>query len=161
MVLTCFACQNKEHVVWNSTNDLDGTWIKLERDEQGYLYYEPCDSGFTSTLKIDDDQLLFQSGHEGLDSLRLASIGLKNSQTEIHFVGTNQYHHLKGVLKRIPDNEKLFLFSWDFIVENDENAELKNKMVMTRLDYKPQFRFVDNPCPTGRIQEKNFLSIEF
>ena len=41
---------------WNSLNAIQKDWIKVEKDKNGYLIYQPCD-GETETIQIEGAQL--------------------------------------------------------------------------------------------------------
>ncbi len=155
-----FSCLNEKKSFWKDTSELQGTWVNLERDQNGYLIYNPCDSGYKSSIVVDKGEIIIRMGHEGADTLKISSVEILNSLNEIEIFGNHEYYSIKSTLKIIDFEKKLYLFKWE--IKPSGSMEIRNgKMMMTRKEFESDFRFIDNPCDSGRVPEKKFLPVEY
>lgn len=155
------SCFNKKPNYWNDANELHGTWANLERDSSGYLIYEPCDGGFSSSVTISEKQIIYQIGHEDPDTLKIESVKILDSLNEIEVTGQNEYYTIKSLMKIIDIHEKLYLWTWELYPKTGSKELSNGKRMMTREEFRNGFRFIDNPCDTGRVPETKFLPIEY
>jgi len=159
MTILLFSCINNENK-WKNESELIGNWINIERDDKGYLIYDPCD-GNTNFIDISKEYVIYDLGHEGPDTLKIEKVDILTSTDKIEFIATNEFYSIKSILKKIDSKEKLFLLKWKLTPVIDKGNERNGKMMMTRMKFEKDFRFIDNPCDSGKIPEKKFLPIEY
>ena len=155
-----FSCINEKKNIWGSPSKLQGTWVNLERDQNGYLIYKPCDSGFNSSVIVNKEEIIYQMGHEEPDTLKITSVKILNSLNEIEISGQNEYYSIKSLMKIINIDEKLYLWKWELTPKTGSREMRNGKRMMTRKEFENDFRFIDNPCDTERVPEKEFLPVE-
>ena len=135
---------------WKSLNAIQKEWIKIEKDENGFLIYEPCD-GNTETIKFE------------------------NGNIEINWrIESEKYNYEK--FTRIAGNSSFRLDANG--IENKKSFEIKAKIVdyrngivlwefngqkwfMTPKENYKSFRIVKNNCETEKKKELEFLDIEY
>ena len=160
ILIITFSCSRKIDNNWKENSELFGTWVNLERDNEGYLIYDPCD-GNNNFVTITKDNVIYDIGHEGPDTLKFKYIKILKTSNEIEFLGTLKYSSTKSTMKIIDFDKKLYLLKWELKLKNYPDEIRKGKMMMTRKEYEKDFRFIDNPCDYERIPEKEFLPIEY
>lgn len=158
VILSCF---NSPKTHWNDASDLQGTWITLERDSIGYLIYEPCDKGYSSSITVNETKIIYKIGYEGLDTLQIDAVKILNSSNEIEVSAYNDYYSINSLLKIIDADENLYLWKWELRPKIEPKAIRKGKRMMTRQEFRNEFRYIKNPCDSGRVSEKQFLPIEY
>ena len=134
---------------WKSLKSIQKDWIKVEKDKDGYLIYQPCD-GKTETVKLDgnltinwklEDSQVFElekfTRLTGNDAFRADCYSVKDK------VG----FELKA---KIIDYKKGIVL-W----------EIKDiKWLMTPKENSNSFRIIKNNCVTEKKKELDFLPIE-
>jgi hypothetical protein len=159
LVLIC-ACSNKPSQSRDSHSELLTTWVKLERDTEGYLIYDPC-NGTTTSITIAPNTAIFDLSQETPDTLKIASINILNATNTIQFIASRDNYSVNAVLKSIDLDQKLWLLKWELTPKYQPNNIRKGKMMVTKREFVKDFRFVDQPCDHERVAEKEFLPIEF
>jgi hypothetical protein len=134
---------------WKSLNDIPTKWIKTERDNRGYLVYDPCDGG-TPRIYMDSGYIT------------------------IYWQVESPSRYAMNKFTRLEGNKAFYISASDKKGNITFTAEIKNgkqhlvlwsfgdyKWVMTPLKFKSKFRQVNNPCATEKKPEKEFLKVEF
>lgn len=160
ILIIIFSCSNKTVNVWKEKSELLGTWIKLERDNKGYLIYDPCD-GNNNFIGITKNNIIYDLSHESPDTLKIDFIKILKTKNEIEFSGTQKFYSIKSILKIIDSKNKLYLLKWELKPKNSSENLRKGKMMITRKGNEKYFRFIDNPCDNEKIPEKEFLPVEY
>ena len=160
-LIIIFSCSRKIDNSWAENSELFGTWVNLERDDKGYLIYEPCDGGYTNIIDINNDIVIYDLGHESPDTLIIDEVKILESSNQIEFLATHELYHMRSIMKIIDFDKKLYLWKWELSPISSPNNKRKGKMMMTRKDFEKDFRFIDNPCDNERVPEKVFLPIEY
>ena len=155
-----FSCSRKIDNNWNENSELFGTWVKLERDDKGYLIYDPCD-GINKSITLNKDIVIYDLSQETPDTLKIDSIKILKTLNQIEFSGTHEFYSIKSIMKIIDFDKKLYLLKWQLTPKNNTEDIRKGKMMMTRKYFEKDFRFIDNPCDYARVAEKEFLPIEY
>ena len=124
-------------------------WTRLERNENGYVVYQPCD-GSTPTIVIKNSTLTMNWQLEP-DEHILKDI-FRISDTTFEISCDNSQFNIK--VKWL-DKEKTKAL-WKFQYMGDSNII---KWVMCPTKLKNKFPYVDNPCPAGMKLEKIFLPV--
>ncbi|MCG2611420.1 hypothetical protein LZZ90_07865 [Flavobacterium sp. SM15] len=162
-VLICFLSQfgfsQNKLESWKDFQTFEKQWIRLERDNQGYLLYQPCE-GSINRIDIQQRRIGIYWTLESPDFFEIekASLNKEGNLFTFSFRGSG---NSKGTAEaKIVDKiQGLVLWKFNFIFNNSVSSEII--WVMTPKIYANEFRFVDNPCPDGKIKEKEFLPIEF
>ena len=160
ILIFIFSFTRKPGNEWKNKSEIIGTWVNLERDDKGYLIYDPCD-GNNNYITITENNAIYDLGHEGPDTLKINSVKILSTSNEIEFLSTHEFYTIKSIMKIIDFDKKLYLLKWELSPKNSPNDLRKGKMMMTRKKYEKDFRFIDNPCDYGKIPEKIFLPIEY
>ena len=131
---------------WKNLGSIQQNWIKVEKDKEGYLIYEPCD-GETPTIKLDKGYLLVKPQIE----------------PEAVFV-INEFKRTKnntGLLIYVyPGNTKEISFAYAEIIEPKNGLVLweigGEKLLMTPIENAVNFRKIKNNCPDYKRGELKF-----
>lgn len=146
-------------IKWNSLSEVNKEWIRVERDDQGYLLYNPCD-GSTPEVVIENGKI---SVHWQLETitLNIDKFTRSRNNTGLYIGGNNEWLIGEFDVKIVDPDKKLAL--WKFYIDDKQrhSSDYDIKWVMTPKEYIQEFRQEDNPCPTEKIPEKQFLPIEF
>lgn len=142
---------------WESLSAIQRSWIKLERDKDGYLIYEPCD-GVTPTIFLDDST-----------STDVAIYWEDNTSSKMY---TNKCTRVKGreafyrstankddeveIYAEIKDVDRRLVL-WKFATKNRGSFY----WVMTPIEFKDEFRFIKDSCGTQSSEPRKFLPVEF
>ena len=159
LLLTLFSCSNKNNF-WNNKSEVFGNWIKLERDNKGYLIYNPC-NGNNNFININNDFAIFNLSQELPDTLKVNDIKVSNSLREIVFSTTHEFYNINSSLKIIDFDKKLYLLKWKLITKSNNNIQREGKMMVTKSNYSKSFRLINNPCNKEKTTELKFLPIEY
>jgi len=133
---------------WKSLKAIQKEWIKVEKDKDGFLIYEPCD-GDTETIKFEKAGISINWRLEG-----------ENYSFEkfTRITGNNAFRMDAGnkgkgfeIKARIVDSENgIVLWEFDGV-----------KWLMTPKENYSRFRIIKNNCKTEKKPELTFLPIEF
>jgi hypothetical protein len=124
-------------------------WTRLERSENGYVVYQPCD-GSTPTIEIKHLDLainwqLEREEHNVKDIIRV-------SDTTFEITCDDSQFNIK--VKWLDKEKTRALWKFQYV---GDSAIIKWVMCPTKL--KTRFPYVDNPCPTEMKFEKIFLPV--
>ena len=138
---------------WNTLDDLNGEWIEIERDKEGYFLYDPCD-GETPNLIIDNKSILLQ--HQIEEPTKFQIIEYNITSDSIFIKSQNENLKAEFVFKLVDQKENKILFKWNYLEYNN-----KGKQVITRLELAKKLRIIKNPCDIEKVPEQKFLPVEF
>lgn len=145
---------------WENITDINGTWISLERDNLGYLVYQPC-NGSIAKIMVNHGKISIKWTHDSTEPFYIHNISRMNNN-EISFVAFNSTGMRADFKARIVDSKrKLVLWKFKIFWEENQHESSDYKLITTRQEFKKEFRFIDNPCPKEMKEEKSFLPIEF
>lgn len=161
-VVVCFLSQfgfsQNKIENWKDFQTFEKQWIRLERDNQGYLLYQPCE-GSINRIDIQQRRIGIYWTLEAPDFFEIEKASL-NKEGNLFTFNFRGFRNRTGtVIAKIVDNAR-GLVLWKIYFSTDNNSP-DFVWVMTSKDYISDFRFVDNPCPDAKISEKEFLPIEF
>ena len=134
---------------WESLDEIKIKWIKVERDSLGYLVYEPC-NGETPMIIIDSEYLKIHWQLEDPRKLAIKKITRLTGSSSFYISASDKYGNMEFTAIMKDGKQKLVLWTFGEI-----------KWVMTPYENKNMFRQIDNPCPTERKPEIQFLPIEY
>ncbi|WP_334058385.1 hypothetical protein [Polaribacter sp. P097] len=160
ILIILFSCSNKTDNVWKEKSEVLGTWIKLERDDKGYLIYDFCE-GNNNFIGITKNNIIYNLSQESPDTLKIDFIKILKTKNEIEFSGSHEFYSIKSILKIIDSKNNLYLLKWELQPKSSSEKLRKGKMMITRKDHEKYFRFIDNPCDNVKIPEKEFLPVEY
>lgn len=135
---------------WKSLNAIQKEWIKVEKDKEGYLIYEPCD-GNTETIKIEGARLTINWRIENPQKLELEKF-TRLTKNDAFRADAHDYENKKEfeIKAKIVDYQNgIVLWEFDDI-----------KWLMTPKENYTSFRIVKNNCKTEKKKELEFLPIE-
>ena len=133
---------------FENLNTIPKEWIKVEKDGDGYLVYDPCD-GSTPSIRIEKENIIINSNLE--------------SET---------YNY--GKYKTIVENKSFKLEAWDEkyklsfiitakIIDYEKGITLwtfdGQSWLMIPIENRDGFRMIKNNCPTEKKPELTFLSV--
>jgi len=160
ILIIVVSCSKKTNKNWKENSKLFGEWSNLERDNNGYLIYKPC-NGNNNSVIINKNSVIYDLGHESPDTLKIDSIKILKSLNEIEFSGTNEFYSIKSIMRIIDIEKKLYLLNWELKPKNSSQKKRNGKMMMTRKGNEKDFRLIVNACDNERKPEKEFLLIEY
>ena len=134
---------------WKTLNSIQKEWIKVEKDEKGYLIYDPCD-GTTPTIKFDKEYIIINSiwESEKFSFEKFTRItGNKSFRLDAYNKETKTWFEIKA---KIIDNKKGIVL-WQF---GDA------KWLMTPIENKEKFRKINNDCIHNKTKELRFLPVK-
>lgn len=134
---------------WKSLNVIQKEWIKVERDEKGYLIYDPCD-GATPTIKLEKGYLVINSGFESEKFSYEKFTRLTDNNAFRLDVGNPETKTSFEVKAKIIDYKNGIVL-WEFS---------SVRWLMTPAENKNSFRNIQNNCPKGKKKELKFLPIK-
>ena len=138
---------------WNNLNDLNGEWIELERDKEGYFLYDPCD-GQTPEIIIDNKSILLKHQIDEPTKFEISEYNITNDSILIK--SQNEILKAEFIFKLIKQKKNLILFKWNF-----PKYKNQGKKIITRLKLAKKLRVVKNPCDIEKVPEQEFLPVEF
>lgn len=141
------------------SNDLNGKWIKIERDSSGYLVYEPCDKGSKWSVEIIKDEIIYDLSQETPDTLTLLDLNILTPKNQFEIIGQNMYYTMTSVITIIDLEKRLYLLKWRLSPHNDQIQPRTGKMMMTKKENESDFRLIENNCDSVKIMEQEFLPI--
>ena len=134
---------------WKSLTAIQKEWIKVEKDIDGYLIYEPC-VGDTETIKFEHGNININWRIErekysyekftritGNNSFRLDAYGIENKKN--FKIKATIIDHINGIV----------LWEFDSV-----------QWLMTPKENYKSFKIVKNNCDTEKKTELEFLPIE-
>ena len=132
---------------WKSLGSIQQNWIKVEKDDKGYLIYEPCD-GETPTIKLVKGDLHIKP-----------QIEPEQVFTIVKFTRTKSN---KGLMIDIyPGNNEEISSVYAEIIEPQNGLVLweigKEKLIMTPFENAINFRKIKNNCPDYKRGELKFI----
>ena len=138
----------KIHQTWKSLSAIQKEWIKVEKDKNGYLIYDPCD-GSNPTIKFDKGYLVINSTLES-DKFSFEKFtritGNKSFRLDAYNKENKTWFEIKA---KIIDNKNGIVL-W----------ELSNvKWLMTPIENRDKFRQIKNNCPREKKSELKFLPV--
>jgi len=130
---------------WRSLAAIQKDWIKVEKDENGYLIYEPCD-GSTPTISLND----------GFSMKWQIEPAYKFYRDKFTLITGNKSFRLDAY-----DNEKDKTFEvFAEIVDSKNGLVLwkfnNEKWLMTPIENSNNFRHIKNNCPDYKRGELQF-----
>lgn len=138
---------------WNNLDDLNGYWIELERDKEGYFLYDPCD-GETPRMIIDNKSILLKHQIEEPTKFEITEYNVTDDVISIK--SQNENLTAEFVFKLVNQKQNLILFKWNY-----PKYKNKGKRVITRLKLAEKLRMVKDPCDIEKVPEQEFLPVEF
>ena len=134
---------------WKSLSAIQQEWIKVEKDNHGYLIYEPCD-GSTETIKFEKGFLMINGRIEG-DRYYYEKFTLINGNSSFRLDASNLESKEGFEIKAKIVDYKNGIVLWEL---NEE------KWLMTPKENFKSFRIIKNNCKTEKKPELQFLPIE-
>ena len=133
---------------WKSLGSIQQNWIKVEKDEKGYLIYDPCD-GETPTIKLNKGYLHVKPQIEPETVFTINKFTrAKNNKGLIIDVYAGNDEEIPSVYAEIIDSQN-GLVLWKI---GDE------KLIMTPLENSVNFRKIKNNCPDYKRSELEFIN---
>lgn len=121
----------------------------VERDSLGYLVYDPCDGG-TPMITIDSGYITIYWQLDAPTKFVINKFTRLTGNRSFYINAAAEDGNMEFTVEIKNGKQKLVLWTFgDF------------KWVMTPLRFKNLFRQVNNPCPTEKKPEKQFLTVEF
>lgn len=133
---------------WKSLKAIQKQWIKVEKDTDGYLIYDPCD-GSTATIEFVKTGIFINWGIEGQNYYIDKFTRLTGNKAFRMDAGNT----VKGfeIKARIVDSENgIVLWEFDGV-----------KWLMTPKENQKYFRIIKNNCISEKRAELEFLPIEY
>ena len=132
---------------WSSLKAIQHDWIKIEKDEKGYLIYDPCDGG-TPTIHLENGQITinWQLEGESYSYEKFTRIKGNNAFRLTAYRESGTF----DVYCKIYD-AKNGIVCWEFEGQ---------KWYMTTLENAKAFRTVHNNCPYEKKRELEFEPFE-
>ena len=133
---------------WESLNAIQKEWIKVEKDEDGYLIYDPCD-GNTEAIKFEKEGIAIYWRLES-ENYRFEKVTtlVGNDAFRMDVAKKEEAFEIKA---KIVDAENGIVL-WEF-----EGV----KWLMTPKENYSNFRVIINNCKTEKKPEIAFLPVEF
>lgn len=138
---------------WNNLNDLNGEWIELERDKEGYFLYDPCD-GETPEVIIDNKSILLKHQIEEPTIFEITEYNVTNDSISIK--SKNENLKAEFTFKLVKQKQNLILFKWNY-----PKYKNQGKRIITRLKLAKKLRLVKDPCDIEKVPKQEFLPVEF
>lgn len=132
---------------WKDVNSVQKEWIKVEKDDDGYLIYEPCD-GSTPTIKIEKNSIIYKPRIEPEATFEYSSIVIDSEGKVLKFE-----RNIKGGLEisAYIYDAKDGLVMWRIGYD---------KLLMTPSKNAANYRHVKNSCPDSKKREIDFKEIQ-
>jgi hypothetical protein len=136
---------------WESLNSIQKTWIKVEKDKNGYLIYKPCD-GETETVKLEGANLIINWRIDNSQKFELEKFTRLTNNDAFRGDAYDVQNKIGFEIKaKIVDYQNGIVL-WEF------NG---NKWLMTPKEKSDSFRIIKNNCKTEKKKELDFLPIEY
>lgn len=136
---------------WKSLNAIQKDWIKVEKDKDGYLIYQPCD-GKTETVELEGANLTINWRIENSQKLELEKFTRLTSNNAFRADGHDIENKIGFEITAKIVDYKNGIVLWEF------NG---NKWLMTPKENFKSFRIIKNNCKTEKKKELDFLPIEY
>lgn len=133
---------------WKSLNAIQKEWIKVEKDKDGFLIYQPCD-GNTETIKFENENIHINWKIEGekYSYEKFTRItGNSSFRLDAHGIESKKDFEINA---RIVDYKNGIVL-WEF------NGV---KWLMTPKENYKSFRIIKNNCETEKKKELEFMPI--
>jgi hypothetical protein len=134
---------------WKSLDAIQKDWIKVEKDKDGYLIYQPCD-GKTETVKLDG-RLTINWRIEEPQKFELEKFTRLTENKEFRADAYDIENKIGFEIKARIVDYKNGIVLWEF------NGI---KWLMTPKENFKSFRIIKNNCETEKRKELEFLPIE-
>jgi hypothetical protein len=135
---------------WKSLKAIQRDWIKVEKDKDGYLIYQPCD-GETETVKLEGTRLTIKWRFEETQVFELEKFTRLTKNNAFRADAQDVVNKIGIEIKAKIVDYKNGIVLWEF---ND------NKWLMTPKNNLKSFRIIKNNCVTEKKKELEFLPIE-
>ena len=135
---------------WKSLNVIQKDWIKVEKDKDGYLIYQPCD-GKTETIKLEGAHLTINWKIENPQKFDLTKFTRLSENNAFRADGHDSENKMGFEIKARIVDYKNGIVLWKF------NG---NRWLMTPIENFKTFRIVKINCETEKKKEIDFLPIE-
>lgn len=135
---------------WKSLDAIQKEWIKVEKDKDGYLIYQPCD-GATEKLKLDNGHLTINWRFEDDQTFELEKFTRLTKNDAFRADCYDVENRIGFEIKAKIVDYKNGIVLWEF------NG---NKWLMTPKENFKSFRIINNNCETGKEKELEFLPID-
>lgn len=134
---------------WKSLNAIQKEWMKLEKDKDGYLIYEPCD-GNTENIKFENSSIVINYRIESQKYNYEKFTRITSNDAFRLDAGNAEMRKSFEIQAKIVDFKNgIVLWDFDGI-----------KWFMTPKENYAKFRIIKNNCKTEKIKELDFLPIE-
>lgn len=135
---------------WKSLKAIQKDWIKVEKDKDGYLIYQPCD-GETETIKLEGARLTINWRFEDAQIFELEKFTrlAKNDAFRADCYDVKNKIGFETKAKIVDYKNGIAL--WEI------NG---NRWLMTPKENFKSFRIIKNNCETEKKKELDFLPIE-
>ena len=135
---------------WESMKAFQYKWIKVEKDEKGYLIYDPCE-GNPPTISIEDGRIIIDYNVEEPLSYSIEKITRLKGNKAVFISCFREADN-----KQIDIECKIFdtkngLVCWEFE---------GHKWYMTPYENSNSFRQIINNCPLNKKKELTFIKIK-
>ena len=134
--------------LWVDLNSVPREWVKIERDENGYLIYDPCD-GSTPSIKVHNEYLTVSYGLK-TETFRYGKfktiVENKSFRIEAYDTRYNIWFIIKA--KIIDDEKGIVLCTFDGM-----------KWLIIPVENIDGFRKIKNDCLTEKKPELTFLPV--
>ncbi|MEX2349834.1 MAG: hypothetical protein WD554_03050 [Flavobacteriaceae bacterium] len=138
---------------WEGLSDLQGKWIKIERDSKGYFLYQPCD-GQTPSILISTDSLTLNHQVEEPTVLPIDRVSITKDSITIN---TNaEILTAEFIFKLVGPNADHIIFKWNY-----PKYKSRGKQAITRKELSKYLRNIENPCNTEKVPDHQFLPVEY
>ena len=135
---------------WKSVNAIQKDWIKVEKDRDGYLIYQPCD-GKTETIKLEGARITINWKIENPQKFDLEKFTRLTENNAFRADGYDSEKKIGFEIKARIVDYKNGIVLWEF------NG---NRWLMTPKENYKTFRIVKNNCETEKKKEIDFFPIE-
>ncbi|MGQ7944722.1 hypothetical protein [Flavobacterium sp. WC2509] len=135
---------------WKSLNTIQKDWIKVDKDKNGYLIYQPCD-GITETVKLEGAILTINWRIENSQKFELEKFTRLTENDAFRADAYDVENKIGFEIKARIIDYKNGIVLWEF------NG---NKWLMTPKENFKSFRIIKNNCETQKKKELDFLPIE-
>lgn len=135
---------------WQNLKSIQKEWIKVEKDKDGYLIYEPCD-GLTERIKFEKGNLII--------NWRIEKKQIFEYDKFTRLIGNKAFRlDAKDVENKIGFEIKASVldFKNGIVLWKFDNK----KWLMTPIENIKKFRVIKNNCETGKKTEMEFLPTE-
>ena len=135
---------------WKNRNLIQKEWIKVEKDKDGYLIYEPCD-GVPERIKFEKGNLIINWRIEKKQIFEYDKFTRLIGNKAFRLDAIDVENKIRFEIKASIIDSKNGIVLWEF-----DNR----KWLMTPIENIKKFRIIKNNCETGKKNELQFLPTE-